>query len=70
MPDKLSNLFIRIMLGIFMGLLSLGVLLGTFGKLESPSYIFFLFLAAGFLLLCAGVSMVPTMWCLPLLPSG
>ena len=51
MTGKLSDFFARIMLGIFIGLLSLGVLLGTFGKLESPSYIFALFLAAGFLLL-------------------
>ena len=51
MTGKLSDFFARIMLGIFMLLLSLGVLLGTFGKLESPSYIFALFLAAGFLLL-------------------
>lgn len=51
MLDRISTTLIRIMLGIFMGLLSLGVLLGTFGKLKSPSYIFSLFLAAGFLLL-------------------
>ena len=51
MTGKLSDFFARIMLGIFMLLLSLGVLFGTFGKLESPSYIFALFLAAGFLLL-------------------
>lgn len=51
MTDKLSDFFSRVMLGIFMGLLSLGVFLGTFGKLESPSYVFALFLAAGLFLL-------------------
>ena len=42
------------MLGIYMLLLSLGVLLGTFGKLDSPSYILE-FLAAGALFLCLWV---------------
>ena len=51
MTDKLSDLFIRIMLGIFMALLSLGVLLGTLGKLESPSYVLALLMAAGLFLL-------------------
>lgn len=51
MPERISNVFIRIMLGIYMLLLGLGVFLGTFGKLESPSYILALVLAGG-LFLC------------------
>lgn len=54
MLEKTSKIFIRIMLGIYMLLLSLGVLLGTFGKLDSPSYILE-FLAAGALFLCLWV---------------
>ncbi len=51
MLEKVSKAFIRIMLGIYMLLLALGVLLGTFGKLESPSYVLE-FLAAGLFFLC------------------
>ena len=51
MLNRISDTLVRIMLGIFMGLLSLGVLLGTFGKLQSPSYVLALFLAAGLFLL-------------------
>lgn len=51
MLERISKFFIRAMLGIYMLLLSLGVLLGTFGKLESPSYILE-FLAAGLFFLC------------------
>lgn len=54
MLEKTSKIFIRIMLGIYMLLLSLGVFLGTFGKLDSPSYILE-FLAAGALFLCLWV---------------
>ena len=51
MLNRISDTLVRIMLGIFMALLSLGVLLGTVGKLESPSYILALLLAAGLFLL-------------------
>ncbi len=51
MAEKISKFFIRVMLGIYMLLLSLGVLLGSFGKLDSPSYILE-FLAAGLFFLC------------------
>ena len=51
MLERSSKFFIRAMLGIYMLLLSLGVLLGTFGKLESPSYVLE-FLAAGLFFLC------------------
>lgn len=51
MLNRISDTLIRIMLGIFMALLSLGVLLGTFGRLDSLSYVFALFLAAGLFLL-------------------
>ena len=51
MLDRISTTLIRIMLGIFMVLLSLGVLLGTLGKLESPSYVLALLMAAGLFLL-------------------
>lgn len=50
MPERISNVFIRIMLGIYMLLLGLGVFFGTFGKLESPSYILALVLAGGMFL--------------------
>ena len=51
MLNRISDILIRIMLGIFMALLSLGVLLGTFGKLESPSYVLALLFAAGLFVL-------------------
>lgn len=51
MLDRVSTTLIRIMLGIFMALLSLGVLLGTLGKLESPSYVLALLMSAGLFLL-------------------
>ena len=51
MLDRISTTLIRIMLGIFMVLLSLGVLLGTLGKLESPSYVLALLMAAGLFML-------------------
>lgn len=46
MLEKFSETFTRIMLGIYIFLLGLGVLLGTFGKLESPSYVLAFLLAA------------------------
>lgn len=52
MLNHISDILARIMLGIFMTLLLLGVLLGTVGKPESPSYLVALFLAAGLFLLC------------------
>lgn len=45
MLEKFSETFTRIMLGIYIFLLGLGVLLGTFGKLESPSYVLAFLLA-------------------------
>lgn len=51
MLNHISDILARIMLGIFMTLLLLGVLLGTVGKPESPSYLVALFLAAGLFLL-------------------
>lgn len=51
MSEKISKFFIRIMLLIYIGLLGLGVFLGTFGKLESPSYILAFALALAMLAL-------------------
>lgn len=51
MVENLSKTLIRIMLGIYMLLLGLGIALGTFGKVESPSYMVE-FLASGLFLLC------------------
>ena len=51
MTEKISKFFIRIMLLIYIGLLGLGVFLGTFGKLESPSYILAFALALAMLAL-------------------
>ena len=50
MLEKTSKTFIRIMLGIYMLLLGLGVLLGTLGKLANPSYILEFLAAAAFFL--------------------
>ncbi len=51
MSEKISKFLIRIMLLIYIGLLGLGVFLGTFGKLESPSYILAFALALAMLAL-------------------
>ena len=51
MSEKISKFFIRIMLLIYIGLPGLGVFLGTFGKLESPSYILAFALALAMLAL-------------------
>lgn len=51
MSEKISKFLIRIMLLIYIGLLGLGVFLGTFGKLDSPSYILAFALALAMLAL-------------------
>ena len=51
MAERLSKIFYRIMLVIFTAFIGLGVFLGTFGHLESLSYVIALILAAGILLM-------------------
>lgn len=59
MSEKFSTLMIRIMLAIFILLLALGVFLGTFGKLESPSYV--LELLVGFVLFVLWLRYYPSL---------